>query len=85
MVRVLIIERSVWIALKVLLEIRERAATEPSRLKLRAWYVGYVTVLLFQYIVEEFLAPSNLYGTLFQFGKVTGLWSFNDIFEDVLG
>ena len=80
MVRVLIIERSVWIALKVLLEIRERAATEPSRLKLRAWYVGRITVLLFQYIVEEFLASSNLYGPLFQFGKVTGLWSFNDIF-----
>ena len=84
-VRVLIIERSVRVALEILLEIRERAAAEPSRLKLWAWYIGRVTTLLFQYIVEEFLAPRDLYSALFQLGKVISLWSFNDVFQDVLG
>ena len=82
-VRVLIIECSVRVALEILLEICERAATEPSRLKLWARHVGCVTALLFQYIVEEFLAPSDLYGTLFQLGEVTGLWPFDDVFQDM--
>ena len=61
----LIIGRFVRVALEISLEIRERAAAEPSRLKLWSWYVGCVTTLLFQYVVEEFLAPCDLYGTLF--------------------
>ena len=64
-VRVLVVERSVRVALEVFLEIRECAAAESSRLKLWARYIGCVAALLFQYIVEEFLAPSNLYGALF--------------------
>ena len=75
----LVIERPVWIALEVLLEIGERAAAESSRLELWAGNVGRVTTLLFQYVVKEFLAPSDLYSSLFQFGEVAGLWSLDDI------
>ena len=42
----LVIECPVRVALEVPLEVRERTATEPSQLKLRAWDVGRVAILL---------------------------------------
>ena len=42
----LVIECSVWVALEVLLEVHERAATESSRLKLWVRDVGRVAILL---------------------------------------
>ena len=61
----LIVEPSVRIALEVSLKIHERSAAEPLRLKLRVQDVGRIAALLFQDVVEEFLAPGNLYGALF--------------------
>ena len=61
----LIVEPFVRIALEISLKVRECSAAEPSRLKLWARDVGCIATLLFQYVVEEFLAPSNLYGALF--------------------
>ena len=42
----LIIERSIWVALEVPLEVRECAATESTRLELWAWNVGRIAALL---------------------------------------
>ena len=76
----LVVESPIWVSLKVLLKVRERATAESSRLELWAWDVGRITTLLFQYIVKEFLAPSDLYSTLFQFSEVARLWSFDNVF-----
>ena len=81
----LIVEPFVRVALEVSLEIRKCSAAESSRLELWTWYVGCVTALLFQYVVEKFLASGNLYGALFQLGEVACLWPLNDIFQDVFG
>ena len=61
----LIVEPFVWVALEVSLKIHKRAAAESSRLELRAGNIGRITALLFQYVVKEFLAPSDLYSSLF--------------------
>ena len=76
---VLIVKPFIRVALKVSLKVCERATTKSSRLELRAWNVGRIATLLFQYIVEEFLAPSNLYRTLLQLSEVASLRSFNNI------
>ena len=45
-----VIERSVWIALEVPLEVRKRSA-EAARLELWTWDVRRIAALLFQYVV----------------------------------
>ena len=81
----LVIECPIRVSLEVPLEVRERATTESSQLKLWARDVGRIAILLLQYVVKEFLASSNLYGTLFQLDEVSSLWSLDDVFQDVFG
>ena len=46
-----VIERSVWVALEVPLEVRKRSSTEAARLELWTWDVRRIAALLFQYVV----------------------------------
>ena len=46
-----VIERSVWVALEVPLEVCERSSAEAARLELQTWDVRRIATLLFQYVV----------------------------------
>ena len=46
-----VVERSVWVALEVPLEVRKCSSAEAARLELWTWDVRRIAALLFQYVV----------------------------------